>query len=150
MNRFYSYRRDDAPDQVAGRRTTPQPEAADCRRGGLSLNDRTITAALEAFGATLTKTGDAHEAMRRALYATMQSPALNRIGVERCGVVLTVEWDADYEEGLSVRARPGDNLANLIADYAPSLLVQIEDEIERQQAADAEDAREWLQQLRSY
>ena len=114
------------------------------------MNDRTITAALEAFGATLTKTGDAREAMRSALYATMQSPALRRVDVERCGVVMTVEHEGDPEDGMTIRARPGDDLSSLIADYAPSLLVQIEDEIERQQAADAEDAREWLQQLRSY
>ena len=111
------------------------------------MNDRTITAALEAFGATLAKTGDAREAMRRALYATMRSPALHRIDVARCGVVLTAEWDADYEEGMSVRARPGDNLANLIADYAPSLLVAIAEEAAGQIEAEREDAREWLQQL---
>ena len=111
------------------------------------MNDRAIRAALTEFGAVLSRTGDAQEAMRRALYATMHSPALNRIDVERCGVVLTVEWDADYEESMSVRARPGDNLANLIADYAPSLLVAIEDEAAGHMEAEREEAREWLQRL---
>lgn len=113
------------------------------------MNDNTIRAALTEFGSVLAETGDAHEAMRRALYATRQSPALHRIGVERCGVALTVEHEGDPEDGMTIRARPGDDLSSLIADYAPSLLVQIEDEIERQRAAEVEDAREWLQQIRS-
>ena len=111
------------------------------------MNQDTIASALAEFSATLSKTGDAREAMRRALYATMQSPSLHRIGVERCGVHLTVEWDADHEDAMSVRARPGDDLSELIAGYAPSLLVAIEDEAEKHMNAEREEAREWLQRL---
>lgn len=116
---------------------------------GANVQEDTVSAALRAFRLTFSQTGDARSAMRMALYATMRSPAMHRIDVERCGIVMTVEWDEDHEDGMSIRVAPGTNITELVSGYAPGLLLEIESEIEDALSDELKDTVEWMREMNS-
>ena len=106
--------------------------------------DQVIDRALRALGRALAAGADGKAAMQAALTAAASTGCLHEYRIVIDGVVLTVGFDADIEDGWVICAEPGADLSGLTQDGGPLF-----ERIDRAVCADMERemAREALDRI---
>ena len=82
-------------------------------------SDQVIDSALRAMGRALAAGADGKAAMQAALTAAASTGCMHEYRIVIDGVVLTVGFDGDIEDGWVICAEPGADLAGLTQDGGP-------------------------------